>query len=565
MGQKLSCPCLTVLLSNKKNVNCDEKEGALPTEIVEIIQEDEAIEGSQEDQVKYIEEQMVKGQEKCDQPEEGIVHETCEEVGWTGEASQSHLPSDPTEVKEDKIPCESTEENACIVHPTPENRQFDLPMLKEELISPDDIEVTKEDEANEDKTSTQFVICQPKDHEDDAKKNIAKEVEDELISPEDIEVTKEDGATVEVAESLVLNENKTSMQFVICQPEDHEDDAKKNIAKEVEEELISPEDIEVTKEDGANVEVAEGLVLNENKTSMQFAVCQPKDHEDDLERNIEKEVEEELIRPENIEVTKEDVTNEEVDESAEVTGNKTSVEFVVGQPKQREDSVETNIVGEVEDSSETTDTGVATAKDDSIMEMSEHEEKGEDNIKDFIDETALSDEVEEISVGTGDSSMESNSEAVWPAESLQESSMEPQQVKLIDQEVEGKIQEDRPVKKEKHDSKDSQIIGGDSSFEPHQVKSEESNFQKSSETLPTVADSSQFPDGKGNSETTFIKYVVELATLKDHPTNSTRRRMLIGTLSVLSSLSCSWFFGLSFVKICLIAFLTIALSSMVTE
>lgn len=52
------------------------------------------------------------------------------------------------------------------------------------------------------------------------------------------------------------------------------------------------------------------------------------------------------------------------------------------------------------------------------------------------------------------------------------------------------------------------------------------------------------------------KYIVELGTQN----NPTRKLILIGTVSVVSWISCSWFFGLSFVKICLIVFFTMVLS-----
>ncbi|KAI3460785.1 hypothetical protein Pfo_017448 [Paulownia fortunei] len=377
---------------NEENVNGDEKEVALPTETLEIIQEDEAIGEGQEDKIKHIEEQLVEEHGQWDQPDEEIVPEICEEVGWTDEASQCALQSDlQTEGKnEEKIPCEK-EENACIFNPTTEDRH--------------------------------------------------------------------------------LGDYDKNAQIAMPMPK---------------EELVIPEDIEVTK-DSANEEVAESLELNENKPTVEFVVCHQKGHED----------------------------------------------------------VEKNMGMEVEESSETIDKDTATTKDDLIIETSE------DNINNYnekADKEDLYDKVEDSSVGTRDSSMESNREAIWQAESLQESSMEPQQVKLIDQEVGGKIQEDTAVKEGKHDFQDSQITGGDSSSKL-QVKAAECASQKSTEMFPIMADGTQSTDGTGNSEKTFIeKYVVELATPKDHSTNSTWLRMLIWTLFVMSLPSCSWFFGLSFVK-----------------
>ncbi|KAL0389663.1 UNVERIFIED_CONTAM: hypothetical protein Scaly_0323400 [Sesamum calycinum] len=538
-------PLLSVLESpvvEHEHVNRDEVESGMLTKIVGIIQEDDTGEGSRD---------LVKEQEKCDQPDEGMIQEKREELGLTGEANQSNLQ---IEVGEPKIPSEKKEENASTDHPLPtptENRDFGVPVLKEELISPEDVEVTKEDAANEEVAESlevnentapiQSTISQPKYSGDDVESNIRNEVEGELISPENTEAAKEYFANEQVAENVDVNENKTSLQLDVdepnqheddldrktveeaedssetintgitaakevnenntsvqsafCQPKDSEDDIHRNTEKEVQEELISPENTEATTEDFVNEEVAENLEVDENKTFEQFVIGQPKQHEDDVQGNDAGEVEDSsVITDTSIAATKDDsvmemnedgdkeitvkfvvgqpkqhedvegTTPEEVADSSVIinTGvaatkddsvmemnendednDETSEQFVVGQPKQHEDNVEENTADEVEDSSVIIDKGIATEKEDSFIGMNENDEKGEDNVKDFQDETYSSDEVEESSEETGDSSTESNSDAVWPAESRQEASMEPQQVKLIDQEVEGKIQEDK--------------------------------------------------------------------------------------------------------------------------
>lgn len=108
--------------------------------------------------------------------------------------------------------------------------------------------------------------------------------------------------------------------------------------------------------------------------------------------------------------------------------------------------------------------------------------------------------VEESSLESGDSSSESNSEAVWPADSAKP--------KLVDYEV------------------------------------------------------GERDDQMNTKEKTFIDkyYVGEMETKNDRRTNSGRRRVAIATLLLLSSLSCSWFFGLSSVNLCLVVFLTMLLS-----
>ncbi|KAL7112611.1 hypothetical protein ACP275_04G012800 [Erythranthe tilingii] len=274
----------------------------------------------------------------------------------------------------------------------------------------------------------------------------------------------------------------------------------------LKEELILHEDVEVVKDDGAIEEEDEGIETNEEKEkSMQLVNSQP---EDDVEENIAEEIKEELISHEDVEVVKEEIANEKV--VAEINENEALMQFVVvDQPKLGEGDY---LI---------------------IMETSEDEADCKDNIKKIDydeDETVLSDEVEETSEGSGDSSMESNSEAVYPVDSPQGTTVEPRETELLNQEVEGKIQEDKAIKKD-----DSQFIGEDSeSFETQKVKS---------------------------LNETFIEKNVE----KNRRTYSTRQRMLIGILCALSSLSCSWFFGLSSAELCLVVFLTVALSTMVTS
>ncbi|XP_073292126.1 uncharacterized protein [Primulina huaijiensis] len=177
---------------------------------------------------------------------------------------------------------------------------------------------------------------------------------------------------------------------------------------------------------------------------------------------------------------------------------------------------------EVEDSSETIDTGIATAED-------------EDNIIDGTDgDEDLSNETEQNTEGTVDTSMESKlgGGGVWPA-AIQEPSIETQQEKLVNREIEGKIQEDTTVKQGKY----------------------ERNPNKN------IADYTKIMNGRCNSAKTFIeRHAVDLATLKGYSTNSGTRKALLLAIPVLSSVSCSWFFGLSFDKFCFVVLLTIVLS-----
>lgn len=144
-----------------------------------------------------------------------------------------------------------------------------------------------------------------------------------------------------------------------------------------------------------------------------------------------------------------------------------------------------NVEKEVDVSPKTINEGIDKANGGTDLETSEEEEI-----------------VEESSLGSGDSSSESNSEVVWPAESAKP--------KLIDYEYEVGEHKDLTIIKEK----------------------------------------------------TFIDkyYTGEMGMKKDHLTNLGRRRVAIATFSLLSSLSCSWFFDLSFANLCFVVFLTMLLS-----
>ncbi|KAL2556637.1 uncharacterized protein Fot_01376 [Forsythia ovata] len=285
---------------------------------------------------------------------------------------------------------------------------------------------------------------------------------------------------------------------------------------------------------------------------------------------IEKDSMDELLSTEAIKV---DITYVADSANREMKEN-SSLELAVCQQKESE-----NTEKEIEEALETIRAGIDTSEYDPIMQMSEDEEKGEDNgdDSDDLDEDDFTNTTEESSVGTGNSSTESNAECA--EESLPELSIELQKPKLDNQIVAGKIQEDTSVEEE-HDSQinveklniiaaSSETTGGELAKELKQlrlndlkeeenteenkgVKAEEPNFLKRVEDLNII------PDGKGNSKMT---YMVELAaTHNDQPAYSSRRRILIGALLALSWFSCTWYFGLSFVKLGLIVFLTMILS-----
>lgn len=216
----------------------------------------------------------------------------------------------------------------------------------------------------------------------------------------------------------------------------------------------------------------------------------------------------EPISPEEMEVSQDDTVNGEIEVS-------------LCQHKDTEGEVEKNIENEVEDSPVTIDTGIATMKDE------------EDIIDGKDGDDDLSDEADQNTDGIVDSSMESNLGSDWQAEAIQEPSIETQQQKLANQEIEGKIKEDTTVKR--------------GTYELHPYK--------------IISDNTQITNGRCNSAKSFIeRHVADLATLKDHSTNSSMRKTLLVAIPVLSSVSCSWFFGLPFDKFCFVVLLTIVLS-----
>ncbi|KZV21564.1 myb-like protein X-like [Dorcoceras hygrometricum] len=218
--------------------------------------------------------------------------------------------------------------------------------------------------------------------------------------------------------------------------------------------------------------------------------------------------EDEPISPKEMEVSEDDAVNGEI-------------EMPFCQQKDTEDVVERNIENEVPDSSDTIDTGIITSNDE--VDIIDGTDGDED----------LSDEAGPDTEGAVDSSTESNLGGVWPAEAIREPSIETQQEKPVDREIEGKIQEDTTLKRGKYE------------FHPNKI----------------AADNNQITNGRCNSAKAFIeRHVADLATLKDYSTNSGTRKVLLVAIPVLSSISCSWFFGLSFDKFCFVMLLTIVLS-----
>lgn len=158
----------------------------------------------------------------------------------------------------------------------------------------------------------------------------------------------------------------------------------------------------------------------------------------------------------------------------------------------------------------------------------------EDSIDDKADddeyEANMAEKVEERSEGTGDSFVESNTEPICLAESMQEVTMELKELKLNEQKEKQQNEEDQTVKTQVH--MHLKNIDNDDI--------DENSLQKGN-------------DEKGYLKMTFLeRYMREVGNQIHQPTSSQKRRVLILTLLVLSWSLCFWRFGLPFLKICLI-------------
>ncbi|KAL2510519.1 Uncharacterized protein Adt_16119 [Abeliophyllum distichum] len=227
----------------------------------------------------------------------------------------------------------------------------------------------------------------------------------------------------------------------------------------------------------------------------------------------------ELLLAVEISALKEEAANGEDDGNQDVKEDNPLVQLLDFQQKEHENGSEENAGEEI---------GVAS---ESIGgEDEEKVDDTEDETNDMAEED-FADKLDENLEGTGDFSAESNEEAVWTAELLQGSLMKLQGVNLDYQEIEGKIEEDKAAREGKYNLHET--IEGDTTAKPVEY-----NIQQSTEN------------------SSIDKYMVELGTQY----KPTRKILLIGTVSAVSWISCSWFFGLSFVKLCLIVFFTMVLS-----
>ncbi|KAL2535274.1 eukaryotic translation initiation factor 5B-like [Forsythia ovata] len=228
---------------------------------------------------------------------------------------------------------------------------------------------------------------------------------------------------------------------------------------------------------------------------------------------------EELLIAVEIAALKEEAANGEDDGNQDVKEDNPLVQLLDFQQKEYENGSVENAGEEIEVASETIG-GEDEEKVDDI----------EDETNDMAEED-FADKLDENLEGTGDFSAESNEEALRTAELLQGSLMKLQGVNLDYQEMEGKIEEDKAAREGKYNLLET--IEGDTA-----AKAVEYNILQSTEN------------------SSIDKYMMKLGTQY----KPTKKIILIGTVSVLSWISCSWFFGLSFVKLCLIVFFTMVLS-----
>nr|XP_027118105.1 uncharacterized protein LOC113735276 [Coffea arabica] len=159
---------------------------------------------------------------------------------------------------------------------------------------------------------------------------------------------------------------------------------------------------------------------------------------------------------------------------------------------------------------------------------------------DDADEANMTDKVEDSSEGTGDSSVESNAEPIWPMDSLEEVCAEVKELKING-------------KKEEQDMEENQNV------RTQQVPTCPQNIDNDGIIDKSIRNGN---DCKSNSKLNFLERVMlELAEQTHQPTTySQKLRILIPTILALSWSLCFWQLGPPFLKISLIVVLIKILS-----
>ncbi|GER35202.1 translocon outer complex protein 120 [Striga asiatica] len=492
-----------------ENANGEEEKCRLPIEILEIVKADNVcfeIEGHL----------VEKENEKCDEMK--IVVEECEDLIEVVNEGEVLVDDEKSEKKVDK--------------------EMDLEMR--EL---DEGENVNEEEEKCRLDNVCFEIeghLVRKEHEECDEKKIVVEKCEDLID-------------VVVDEGEVLLDDKNDEQACIIFP----DLKDTGLLEKVREEMILSKNTQVTK-DHKNVDDLEKVVEGEvgfELISLEKCVVERDHKNDDSEKDIEEEVEFELISLENNNDHKnEDIEKDIEEEEVEVVEliSLESIEVKANQEKDLEKDNEEEVeVGLISHESIKVNTNQKTGLEKDSEEEVELELISNESIevkanqkKDLEEDTDEEVEAEIIpleDIEVTQDQVETN--IVAEIEDLQPKTNAKTEDNFVEEiskskdngqkirEVGGKSREDKSIKKFDHDPQDH-----------------------------NQTESNKIVEG-------FIKKYVadELAMSKDfHFANSTHRIItIIAILSVVSSLSCSWFFGLSFAKLCIVVFLTILFSSIV--
>ncbi|CAK9135065.1 unnamed protein product [Ilex paraguariensis] len=192
-----------------------------------------------------------------------------------------------------------------------------------------------------------------------------------------------------------------------------------------------------------------------------------------------------------------------------------------------------NTVEKSEDAIGIVHADMVATEDNPKIESAEEEESSEDsdaNEQDYIAE----EKIEEGSDGTGASSMESNSEAIWPVESMQKLLLDSKELEINKQALGETIEADRTVNKDH--------IGHN--------RVENGNPNDNGQNI--IED-----DGKSTSNFSQM-YMIQLAKNNEESFTSKWRIWIWSSFMPLWFLA-YWYFGLPFVKICLIVVLSVML------
>lgn len=240
------------------------------------------------------------------------------------------------------------------------------------------------------------------------------------------------------------------------------------------------------------------------------------------------------LSAEAAEARKENIVNEPATEDGVIVGENSPTQLV---------EIQQNLNGDNEKQLEDVEgRSQVNYADDVTTEEHNQTRPEEDSLNDEgdgdADEANMTGKVEDGSEGTGDSSVESNAEPIWPMDSLDEVSTEVKEMKINE-------------KKEEQHMEEDQKAGA-------QVPTYPQNIDNDGIIHDSIRKGN---DPKSSSKLTLLERVMlELAERSHQPIYSQKWRILIPTILALSWSFCFWQFGQPFLKISLIVVLIKILS-----